>query len=153
VSYLKTLTNVKVIYLRWNFGAIVLIGEKQVYSKKKLSHSYFFLSASATWTLLEMNAGLRVEKLATSRLSYDTTVLKFPVWFLDSHGSTDCGWVLFLILFFRSEPYLLEYTASRKRTANLTTAILKQQEEGTHARRKEGKKFVVFQVSTVHNFR
>jgi hypothetical protein len=44
-----------------------------------------------------MNAGLRVEKLATSRLSYDTTVLKFPTWFLDSLGSTGCGLVLFLI--------------------------------------------------------
>lgn len=84
-----------------------------------------------------MNAVLRMEKLTTSRLSYDTTVLKFPVWFLDSLDFTGCGLLLFLILFFRSEPYLLEYTASRKRTANLTTAILKQREEGTHARRKE----------------
>jgi hypothetical protein len=87
-----------------------------------------------------MNAGLRVEKLTTSLLSYDSTVLKFPVRFLDSFGSTGWGLVLFIILFFRSEPYLLEYTASRKRTADLTTAILKQREEGTHGREKEGRK-------------
>jgi len=62
------------------------------------------------------------------------------VWFLDSLGSTGWGLVLFVILFFRSEPYLLEYTTSRKRTTNLTTAILKQREEGTHGRRKEGRK-------------
>jgi hypothetical protein len=111
------------------------------------------MSANATWTLLEMNAGLGLEKVATSRLSYDTTGLKFPVWFLGSLGSTVWGLVLFLILFFRPEPYLLEYTTSRKRTANLTTSVLKQREEGTHGRRKKGKKFVVFQVSTVHNFR
>ena len=43
VSYLKTLTNVKVIYLRWNFGVIVLLGEKQKYSKRNLSHSHFFV--------------------------------------------------------------------------------------------------------------
>ena len=108
MSYLKTLANVKVIYLRWDFGAVVLTGENQKYSKRNLSPTATFLSANATWTVLEMNAGLRVEKLATSRLSYDTTVLKFPVWFLDSLGSTVWGLVLFLILFFRSEPYLLE---------------------------------------------
>jgi hypothetical protein len=117
------------------------------------------LSANPTWTLLEMNAGLRVEKLTTSRLSYDSTVLKFPVWFLDSLGSSGWCLVLFLILFFRSEPYLLEYTASRKRTADLTTAILKQREEGTHGREKEGRKeriplyFRFLQCITSGNFK
>ena len=38
VSYLKPLTNVKVIYLRCNIGVNVLIGEKQKYSKIILSH-------------------------------------------------------------------------------------------------------------------
>jgi hypothetical protein len=41
--YLKTLTNVKVIYLTWNFGVILLIGEKQKYSKRNLSYRHFFV--------------------------------------------------------------------------------------------------------------
>jgi len=98
-----------------------------------------FLSANATWALLEMNAGLRFEKLAASSLSYDKTVLKFPMWFLDWLGLHWLGFSVISNFIFRSEPYLLEYTASRKRTANLTTAILKQREEGTHGRRKEKK--------------
>jgi hypothetical protein len=86
------------------------------------------LSANAMWNLLEMNAALRVEKLVSSRLSYDMT--KFPVWLLDSLGSTGWGLMLFLIVFFRSEPRLLEYTEPR----NLTTLTLKQRQEGTHGR-------------------
>jgi hypothetical protein len=65
----------------WNFDVIVLVGENQKYSKRNLSHCHFVV-CNATWTLLELNAGLRVEKLTTSRLSYDTTVLKFPVCLL-----------------------------------------------------------------------
>lgn len=138
-------------WLRWNFGVIVL-GGKSRSTRRETCPTATFLSANTTWTLLEMNAGLRVEKLAASRLSCDTTVLKFPVWFLGWLGLHWLGFgvishFIFQVWTLSAGVHSISKTNSKPDNCYIETGGRR------NTRRREGKKFVVFQVSPVYNFR
>jgi len=98
-----------------------------------------FLSANATWALLEMNAGLRFEKLAASSLSYDKTVLKFPMWFLDWLGLHWLGFsvisnFIFQVWTLSAGVHSISKTNSKPDNSYIETAGRR------NTRKKEGKK-------------